>query len=219
MDIKHLLPRAGPEATDSGVGSQYRRHAAHCTATCLPAEAVTTHRDTFVPMCRQVFGLADMDLAIRLLAPASQSPRTSACGCFRFRFTAAGQFRIYTGFPFKPDRRSRLDGHRRTQHIGCHEHGQPKTLCVSQGISRALQAAARALRGRNFFDEGREYGDPGMSKRVVVQFAGVDAYHLFQRADEDLAVADLAGSRGVLDRLHHAIELVVSDRHLQLDLG
>jgi hypothetical protein len=40
--------------------------------THFPAEVVTTHRDTFVPMCRQVFGLADVDLAIRLLVPASQ---------------------------------------------------------------------------------------------------------------------------------------------------
>ncbi|GAA0887507.1 hypothetical protein GCM10009121_03880 [Rhodanobacter soli] len=103
---------------DSGGGAQAGRWIATGFTTHFPAEAVTTHRDTFVPVCRQVFGLADMDLAIRLLAPASQPPRASACGCFRFRFTAAGQFRNYTGFPFKPDRRSRLDGHRRTQHIG-----------------------------------------------------------------------------------------------------
>jgi hypothetical protein len=150
MDIKHLLPRAGPEAMDSGNGSQCRRHAAYCTATCLPAEAVTTHRDTFVPMCRQVFGLADMDLAIRLLVPASQSWTTSACGDVRFRFTAAGQFRNYTGFPFKPDRRSRLDGHRRTQHIGCAGQGQPNKLCTSLGISRTRQDAARAATGLVF---------------------------------------------------------------------
>ena len=41
-------------------------------STYLPTEVVTTHRGTFAPMCRQVFGLADVDLAIRLLAPASQ---------------------------------------------------------------------------------------------------------------------------------------------------
>ena len=127
---------------DSGNGSQCRRHAAYCTATCLPAEAVTTHRDTFVPMCRQVFGLADVDLAIRLLVPASQSWTTSACGDVRFRFTAAGQFRNYTGFPFKPDRRSRLDGHRQTQHIGCPGRGQPNKLWTSRGISGAARDAA-----------------------------------------------------------------------------
>jgi len=73
-------------------------------ATCLPAEAITTHRGTFAPMCRQVFGLVDVDLAIRLLALASQPQWASACECVRFHFTAAGQFRIPTGFPFKPDR-------------------------------------------------------------------------------------------------------------------
>ena len=168
MDIKHLLPRAGPEAMDSGNGSQCRRHAAYCTVTCLPAEAVTTHRGTFVPMCRQVFGLADMDLAIRLLAPASQPLRTSACGCFRFRFTAAGQFRNYTGFPFKPDRRSRLDGHRRTQHIGCVGQGQPNKLCTSRGISRARQGAARVVTGLLFF-VAWGYCGAGTIRRVRVR--------------------------------------------------
>src|SRR3546814_12891203 len=89
---------------DSGGDAQAGRRVATCSTTHFPAEAVTTHRDTFVPMCRQVFGLADMDLAIRLLALASRSWTTSACEGVRFRFTAAGQFRIHTGFPFKPDR-------------------------------------------------------------------------------------------------------------------
>ena len=104
MDIKRLLPRAGPEATYSGNDTQCRRQTADGMATCLPAEAITTHRGTFAPMCRQVFGLVDVDLAIRLLALASQPQRASACEGVRFHFTAAGQFRIHTGFPFKPDR-------------------------------------------------------------------------------------------------------------------
>ena len=111
-----------------------------CSATRFPTEAVTTHQGTFTPMCRQVFGLADMDLSIRLIAPASQPQWASACESFRFRFTAAGQFRIHTGFPFKPDRRSRLDGHRQTQHIGCSGHGQPNKLCTSLGISGSARA-------------------------------------------------------------------------------
>ena len=56
----------------SGGDARAGRHAASSFATHFPAEAVTTHRDMFVPMCRQVFGLADMDLAIRLLALASR---------------------------------------------------------------------------------------------------------------------------------------------------
>src|SRR3546814_8313818 len=49
--------------------------------------------------------------------------------------------------------------------------------------------------------------------------SGADADHLLQRADEDLAVADLAGTGGGLDRLQHAVELVVGHRHFQPDLG
>ena len=172
-----------------------------------------------------------MDLAIRLLAPASQPWKASACESVRFRFTAAGQFRSYTGFPFKPDRRSRLDGHRRTQHIGCLGRGQPNLLCISRGISRARRAAARALRGCTFLwpspmpsrccDSFRRGPDRAgqVSERVVIQFAGADADHLFQRADENLAVADLASAGGVLDCLQYALQLVVGNGHFQLDLG
>ncbi len=49
-------------AMGSGGGAQAGHHAAPCSTTHFPAEAVTTHRDTFVPVCRQVFGLADRDL-------------------------------------------------------------------------------------------------------------------------------------------------------------
>ena len=48
---------------------------------------------------RQVFGLADY-----LLAPASQSMAEPVLMSeLSFLLTAAGQFRILTGFPFKPD--------------------------------------------------------------------------------------------------------------------
>jgi len=48
---------------------------------------------------RQVFGLAGY-----LLAPASQFMAEPVLMSERsFLLTAAGQFRIYTGFPFNPD--------------------------------------------------------------------------------------------------------------------
>jgi hypothetical protein len=48
---------------------------------------------------RQVFGLAGC-----LLAPASQFMAEPVLSSERsFLLTAAGQFRIFTGFPFKPD--------------------------------------------------------------------------------------------------------------------
>jgi hypothetical protein len=52
---------------------------------------------------RQVFGLAGF-----LLAPASQSmPEPVLFSERLFLLTAAGQFRIFTGFPFKPDPKDR----------------------------------------------------------------------------------------------------------------
>src|SRR3546814_5141629 len=54
---------------------------------------------------------------------------------------------------------------------------------------------------------------------VVIQLTGTDADHLLQCADEDLAVANLASAGGGLDRFEHTVELVVGDRHFQLDLG
>ena len=42
-----------------------------------------------------------------------------------------------------------------------------------------------------------------ISERVDVFFAGPDADRLIERADEDLAVADLAGAGGGDDRIHN----------------
>src|SRR5690606_36698245 len=56
-------------------------------------------------------------------------------------------------------------------------------------------------------------------ERVGIELAGADAHHAVQVPDEDLAVADLAGPRGLHDRLDHGVELVVGDRDLELDLG
>jgi hypothetical protein len=53
----------------------------------------------FQACLRQVFGLAGY-----LLAPASQFMAEPVLSSERsFLLTAAGQFRIFTGFPFKPD--------------------------------------------------------------------------------------------------------------------
>ena len=42
---------------------------------------------------------------------------------------------------------------------------------------------------------------------------------MLEVADEDLAVADLAGARAVLDGLDHAFDQIVGDRYFELDLG
>src|SRR5690606_1798487 len=49
--------------------------------------------------------------------------------------------------------------------------------------------------------------------------AGADADGLLEVVDEDLAVADLAGTGGVLDRLDGLVDQLVDDRRLELDLG
>src|SRR5690606_36180207 len=59
----------------------------------------------------------------------------------------------------------------------------------------------------------------GASERVGVQFPGADAHGTLEVVDEDLAVADLAGGRGLEDRLGDQLGLVVGDRDLELDLG
>src|SRR5476651_2841497 len=57
------------------------------------------------------------------------------------------------------------------------------------------------------------------SQRVGARLAGADADGLLDGADEDLAVADLAGMRGLLDRLDSSLYLGVIDHDLDLHLG
>src|SRR5699024_10005905 len=60
---------------------------------------------------------------------------------------------------------------------------------------------------------------PRPSQRIRIQLAGADANHLFQRTDEDLAVAALAGARRLLDGFQRALQQVVGQGAVQLDLG
>src|SRR5260370_38406229 len=57
------------------------------------------------------------------------------------------------------------------------------------------------------------------SERVGAGFSGTDAQRLLDRRDEDLAVADLAGVRGLLDGLDGPLGLGVVDHDLYLTLG
>src|SRR5258708_4698568 len=54
---------------------------------------------------------------------------------------------------------------------------------------------------------------------VRARLAGADAQRLLDRRDEDLAVTDLAGVGGLLDRLDGALDLGVVDHDLDLHLG
>ena len=55
-------------------------------------------------------------------------------------------------------------------------------------------------------------------KRVVIQFAGADSDHLLQAADENLAIANLAGASGLGNCFDHPVKLVVHHCHFDLDL-
>jgi len=54
---------------------------------------------------------------------------------------------------------------------------------------------------------------------ISAGLAGADANNLFELEHENLAVADLAGVRGFLDRLDHLFEQFRLDRCLDLHLG
>src|SRR6185437_16183059 len=191
------FPRAGPDSEDSG-----GRRASRTPCGDLPHDALPRGSRHYAPEHVR----PDVPAGLRTCGRGSCDPPT----CARFPATE-GQcmwvlsFPLYRcgavpdlhRIPFQARPMSHRVGHRRAQHIGCLGIGQPKQLCVSD---RWCWALARL-------------------ECVVVQFAGTDADDLIQRADEDLAVADLAGARGRLDRFEHAVELVVGHGHLQLDLG
>src|SRR6056297_3320293 len=56
-------------------------------------------------------------------------------------------------------------------------------------------------------------------ERVRTVLTGADADRLFDRADENLAIADLVGLRGVDDGLYGGIDLIVVEHHVDLYLG
>jgi hypothetical protein len=76
---------------------------------------------------RQVFGLAGF-----LLAPASQFMAEPVLMSERsFLFTAAGQFRILTGFPFNPELAIR---HREVNPVYPASRGRVAGLCYGHGF-------------------------------------------------------------------------------------
>jgi hypothetical protein len=65
-----------------------------------------------------------------------------------FPLTAAGQFRIRTGFPIKSDGQSRLSGHQRAHHIADRVQGQHKMLGPLQRPDRLRNGARRGCEER-----------------------------------------------------------------------
>jgi hypothetical protein len=56
-------------------------------------------------------------------------------------------------------------------------------------------------------------------ERIGAGLAGADADDLFEFEHENLAIADLAGVRGFLDRFDHLVEQFGLDGGFDLDLG
>src|ERR1700739_3924372 len=81
----------------------------------------------------------------------------------------------------------------------------PLSICAgAAACAHAGDEAARGIRP-SIRRPGRHFP----SKRIDVDLLGANANGLFQVADEDLAVADLAGAGGAADRLDGAFELFV----------
>src|SRR3546814_6355211 len=55
--------------------------------------------------------------------------------------------------------------------------------------------------------------------RVRTGFTGTDTINLLEIKDENLAIADLAGSGRLLDRFDDLIQHVILDGNFELDLG
>src|SRR3990170_7607594 len=81
----------------------------------------------------------------------------------------------------------------------------------------AASSTAPSAPSSFFMSNGIFIGFP--LKRIFAGFAGADAVHLFEIEDEDLAVADLVGARGLDDRLDHALQRRGLDGDLDLHLG
>src|SRR5215813_13788668 len=62
-------------------------------------------------------------------------------------------------------------------------------------------------------------GQTAWSNGVWATLAGPDADHLVDGCDEDLAVADAPGMRGLLDGLHGALDHRILQHDLDLHLG
>src|ERR1700722_16644290 len=67
--------------------------------------------------------------------------------------------------------------------------------------------------------DGAGYAVMAASNRVAVGLAGADAHRVVDRADEDLAIADLAGLGRGQDGGDHFVDLGGIDRDVDPDLG
>src|SRR6185436_12090886 len=79
-------------------------------------------------------------------------------------------------------------------------------------VLRKRRPAERESDQREYSEEFLHWGSP--LERSGIDLAGADANHFFEFVDEDLAVADLAGVRRLLDRFDCLVEQLGLDRGL-----
>src|SRR5690606_28161533 len=96
----------------------------------------------------------------------------------------------------------------------------PAAPAKARPASAAMAASARAVRRRvqPANGDGTEAASK-VSERIGVDLPCADTDDLFDRRDEDLPVADLAGAGRGLHRLERLGEDLVGDRALDLQLG
>jgi enoyl-CoA hydratase/carnithine racemase len=84
------------------------------------------------------------------------------------------------------------------------------------GLADASQASIADFQTKED-RERRRARSSRLDGRLAV-LAGANANHVIERRDEDLAVPDLAGRRGLLDDVDRALRQIVVDDDLELDL-
>src|SRR5262245_5356543 len=92
----------------------------------------------------------------------------------------------------------------------------PGLAGVVVSCANAVPAAPTVTAPRSAASAISFFMDLLLLERFRAGLAGADAHDLFQLEHEDLAVTDLAGVRGLLDRLDHLLDHVALDRGFDL---
>src|ERR1700761_85719 len=98
-------------------------------------------------------------------------------------------------------------------------HAVSPLLSTGVGVACANAGVARTLVATNPIPTNALPLTPDDSKRIGVDLLRANTNGLFQLAHEDLAVADLAGTRGGADGLDGVLELLVGNGDFQFQLG
>jgi hypothetical protein len=194
-DFNRLLPRAGLMGGYRGRSHTTRvRHPRH--ATRLSAEAVTFGMT--LRSCRVGRSSDWRTWALRpAYWPCFPAPPGPVHVGLSFPLTAAGQFRVHTGFPLATIRTSSRAATDGTQHIGAGRSGQHNNLWISQWISGGKPAGVRPRGIRDFLARPalRDDGNRARQPHRDMSVPGVGGRRPYGRVR--CAEAEGNGRRGV----------------------